>query len=268
MNVNPDQCDFSLRPVSAVKMVAGTEKAKERPPPGPGASRPVLLFILVLFPREEKTGSLHFATWCVWLWVGWCLWGFIFPLFQTASGHWHRCGLRGKWPEQGTLCGVGCLRPRWPYLSSCSSSQSTFLWLFFIVIRSFGLGIQKHLVASDSWESKGGASRVLIPSSRPVLLGTGLCTWGGPDLTWGAWRDTDPGPSQPAELEFRVCPLGPRRWSGTWAFKWGPKVIPPQPAWHHTPKPGGLTKQSTNMYLLLRVVALFQTRRATQASGW
>ena len=60
--INPDQCDFSLRAVSAVKMVAGTEKAKERPPPGPGASRPVLLFILVLFPREEKTGSLHFAT--------------------------------------------------------------------------------------------------------------------------------------------------------------------------------------------------------------
>ena len=51
-----------MRAVSAVKMVAGTEKAKERPLPGPGASRPVLLFILVLFPREEKTGSLHFAT--------------------------------------------------------------------------------------------------------------------------------------------------------------------------------------------------------------
>lgn len=59
-----------------------------------------------------------------------------------------------------------------------------------------------------------------------------------------------------------------RRWSRTWAFKWGPEVIPPQPAWRQTPRPGGLAKQSRNMYLLLRVVALFQTRRATQASGW
>lgn len=77
-----------------------------------------------------------------------------------------------------------------------------------------------------------------------------------------------PRPSQPAELEFGVCALGPRRWSGKWAFKWGPEVIPPQPAWRQTPRPGGLTKQSRNMYLLLRVVALFQTRRAMQASGW
>ena len=29
-----------MRAVSAAKIVAGTEKAKERPPPGPGASRP------------------------------------------------------------------------------------------------------------------------------------------------------------------------------------------------------------------------------------
>lgn len=76
-----------------------------------------------------------------------------------------------------------------------------------------------------------------------------------------------PRPSQPAELEFGYV-LWAKEVEWEVAFKWGPEVIPAQPAWRQTPGLGGLTKQSRNMYLLLRVVALFQTRRAMQASGW
>lgn len=133
-------------------MVAGTQKAKGRPLPG-----------LAQEPAGLSCSSDQF-----------CFHGRRRQAVCTSTPDVYGCGLGGAFGVSFSLCfklhqdtgtGVGSgasvqSRARSVELAACgrdglasaaaSSSQSAFLRLFFIVISSFGLGIQKHLVASDS----------------------------------------------------------------------------------------------------------------------
>lgn len=82
MNVNPDQCDFSLRAVSAVKMVAGTQKAKGRPPPG---------------LAQEPAGLSCYSDW-------FCFHGRRRWAVCTSPSDVYGCGLGGAFGVSFSLC--------------------------------------------------------------------------------------------------------------------------------------------------------------------
>ena len=153
MNVNSDQCDFSLSAVSAVEMVAGTQKAKRRPLPG---------------PAQKPAGLSCCSDW-------FCLHRQRRRAVCTSPPDGYECGLGGAFgvsfslclrllQDTGTVWAAGQVtRAGHPLRSWLPWPQQLFqltvcfsMSIFFIVISSFGLGIQKHFIASDSWESKRG----------------------------------------------------------------------------------------------------------------